>query len=661
MHSSTAAIVLPILACFGASGIGLVQGDGSDAGECPAGLTRGKWEFVTGNYVRSSPALGSDDKTVFVGSNDKKLYAVNVADGTKKWEFVTGRDVWSSPALSSDDKTVFVGSNDYKLYAINVADGTKKWEFVTGGSVRSSPTLSSDDKTVFVGSYDYKLYAINVADGTKKWEFVTGNSVSSSPALSSDDKTVFVGSYDTKLYAINIADGTKKWEFVTGGVVRSSPALSSDDKTVFVGSDDNNLYAINVADGTKKWEFVAGNDVESSPALSSDDKTVFVGSQDNKLYAINVADGTKKWEFVAGNFVISIPALSSDDKTVFVGSQDHKLYAVNVADGTKTWEFLTGAGVRSSPALSSDDKTVFNLVVVMMFPVDWPESVKTFERIISGINLDFVQIASPACLGMPVSFYGRFISMIVISASVIGVPWLVSYQKYRRNAAKWAEAIKLRMRDTFLLVVLLHPTVSGQSFYHFRCRLVDDKWYLMADYSLECYDTAWYGMLAPVLLTIFGFALGMPLLFARLLWKRRAELQNPETKKLLGVLYLSYKPDLYWFESVTMIFKLALWATLVFFEHGSQFQLAMSAMLCFFQLGVHAHFKPYDAQFKNMLQYVSYILVTFASFSGLLLNYVAQGLELARVTLKDAELTRLTAQEQVFKTITAWNREPRMD
>eukprot|EP00947_MAST-08B_sp_MAST-8B-sp1_P001001 g1001.t1 len=601
--------------------------------------------------VESSPALSSDDETVFVGSNDKKLYAINVANGTKKWEFETGGYVDSSPALSSDDKTVFVGSHDGKLYAINVADGTKKWEFETGYYVWSSPALSSDDKTVFVGSHDSKLYAINVADGTKKWEFVTRGNVASSPALSSDDKTVFIGSHDKKVYAINVADGTKKWEFVTGDIVWSSPALSSDDKTVFIGSRDKKLYAVNVADGTKKWEFVTRGKVDSSPALSSDDKTVFVGSLDSMLYAVNVVDGTLKWEFRTFFFVDSSPVISSDGKTVFVGSQDDKLYAINAADGTKKWEFVTGAYISySSPALSSDDKIVFfgswdkklyavnaadrcsictpectncaagrfnpalgNLVVVMMFPVDWPESVKTFERIISGINLDFVQIASPACLGMPVSFYGRFISMIVISASVIGAPWLISYLQHRRNAAKWSAAIKLRMRDTFLLVVLLHPTVSGQSFYHFRCRLVDDKWYLMADYSLECYDAAWYGMLAPVLLTILGFALGMPLLFAWLLWKRRAELQQPETKKLLGVLYLSYKPDLYWFESVTMIFKLALWATLVFFEHGSQFQLAFSAFLCFIQVGAHVHFKPYDDQLKNVLhrQQILYTVLHF--------------------------------------------------
>ena len=33
------------------------------------------WEFETGLYVLSSPAIGSDG-TVYVGSGDKKLYAI---------------------------------------------------------------------------------------------------------------------------------------------------------------------------------------------------------------------------------------------------------------------------------------------------------------------------------------------------------------------------------------------------------------------------------------------------------------------------------------------------------------------------------------------------------------------------------------------------------
>ena len=64
----------------------------------------------------SSPAIGSDG-TVYVGSYDKKLYAINGKTGVKLWEFETGDRVFSSPAIGSDG-TVYVGSYAKKLYAI---------------------------------------------------------------------------------------------------------------------------------------------------------------------------------------------------------------------------------------------------------------------------------------------------------------------------------------------------------------------------------------------------------------------------------------------------------------------------------------------------------------------------------------------------------------
>jgi outer membrane protein assembly factor BamB len=74
------------------------------------------WEFKTGGVVNSSPAIGSDG-TVYVGSDDNKLYAINGKSGVKRWEFETGFHVSSSPAIGSDG-TLYVGSVDYKLYAI---------------------------------------------------------------------------------------------------------------------------------------------------------------------------------------------------------------------------------------------------------------------------------------------------------------------------------------------------------------------------------------------------------------------------------------------------------------------------------------------------------------------------------------------------------------
>ena len=78
--------------------------------------------------------------------------------GTPIWEFETSNTVFSSPAIGSDG-TVYVGSFDNKLYAINGQSGDKLWEFETGDRVASSPAIGSDG-TVYVGSWDNKLYAI---------------------------------------------------------------------------------------------------------------------------------------------------------------------------------------------------------------------------------------------------------------------------------------------------------------------------------------------------------------------------------------------------------------------------------------------------------------------------------------------------------------------
>lgn len=82
---------------------------------------------------------------------------VGAQTSAKKWEFITGDIIRSSPAIGPDG-TIYVGSDDHKLYAIN-PDGTKKWEFITENWIESSPTIGADG-TIYIESYDNKLYAI---------------------------------------------------------------------------------------------------------------------------------------------------------------------------------------------------------------------------------------------------------------------------------------------------------------------------------------------------------------------------------------------------------------------------------------------------------------------------------------------------------------------
>ena len=303
----------------------------------------------------SSPAIGADG-TVYVGSNDSKLYAINGKTGAKLWEFETRSLVKSSPAIGADG-TVYVGSNDYKLYAINGKSGVKLWEFETGGWVRSSPAIGSDG-TVYVGSPDNKLYAINGKTGVKLWEFETGRGVSSSPAIGSDG-TVYVGSDDKKLYAINGKTGVKLWEFETGERVASSPAIGPDG-TVYVGSHDKKLYAINgkklvkiplMAEKPKQntikplWVFELEEgevpakerrwDEATTPSIDKDG-TVYVGIGWS-VYALDGIEGKKKWVYRNQGPVLDAPMI--DDEKIYISPSDYRVHVVDKRSKSERWNF----------------------------------------------------------------------------------------------------------------------------------------------------------------------------------------------------------------------------------------------------------------------------------------------------------------------------------
>ncbi|GAB6162855.1 hypothetical protein JCM12298_20150 [Desulfothermus naphthae] len=77
--------------------------------------------------------------------------------GLLKWKFKTQGGIVSSPAIE-EDRSIYIGSEDNYLYAIN-SDGTLKWSFETKDEIVSSPAIGKDG-TIYIGSFDHYLYAI---------------------------------------------------------------------------------------------------------------------------------------------------------------------------------------------------------------------------------------------------------------------------------------------------------------------------------------------------------------------------------------------------------------------------------------------------------------------------------------------------------------------
>lgn len=278
-----------------------------------------RWKFATRGPILSSPAVGGG--LVYFGSLDGNIYAVDAATGQERWHFATKGerrftapgihgaiprtermpdpfDVFmSSPALANG--TVFVGSGDQNVYALDMARGAVKWIFPTGDVVHASPAVVGG--VVYIGSWDRNLYAIDAATGKERWRYTTGNDtviynqigIASSAAVA--DGLVFVGGRDGKFHVVDAATGKPKWVHDNrGGWTIASPAVHQG-VVYFPTSDGTRFKALDAATGATRFDLQNKAISFSSPAIAGD--VAVYGSSDGYLNAVSIVDGTLRGRF----------------------------------------------------------------------------------------------------------------------------------------------------------------------------------------------------------------------------------------------------------------------------------------------------------------------------------------------------------------------------
>ncbi len=375
------ALLLPVLLVgTGLSAQGTFHGDNARSGvfSCPApqSLEKPAWVFKTGGAVLSSAAVAQG--VAYFGSDDRNLYAVNLADGNLLWKYSTGGKIRSTPAVA--EGVVYFGSYDGNVYALCAKTGEKIWQFATGGErhfeakglhgakpssqtipdfwdlYASSPAVA--EGVVYIGSGDGNLYALCAKTGQLLWSFATGNVVHSSPAVAGG--VVYFGSFDSCLYAVSAKDGRQLWKF-QGGTdpqnhnregVQASPSVA--DGVVYCGSRDFNFYALDAATGEKKW---AHNITWSNATAAVADGKVYYGTSIPPFFVgLNAADGTEAVKAPMPLMVFSSPALAGGK--AYVGSFDGCLYEIDLAAGKVTASFRTAASGANFAGMCNADGSI---------------------------------------------------------------------------------------------------------------------------------------------------------------------------------------------------------------------------------------------------------------------------------------------------------------
>jgi outer membrane protein assembly factor BamB len=277
------------------------------------------WKHSTGGPVPSTPAVAAG--IVYIGSYDGAFYALDARTGVLKWKFVTGGerrfeakglhgmqpknqtiadsfDIFlSSPVVAQG--TVYFGSGDGNMYALDAASGDLRWKFKTGDVVHASPAFAHG--TIFFGSWDSYFYAVDAGTGKEKWRFHGGEDAlihnqvgfQSSPAVING--VVYTGCRDAQLYALDEKSGKERWHFDNKlSWVITSPAVVNG-KVYFATSDSALYHVVDAVTGKPILEKPGKTYMFSSPTVAGD--LVLIGVLNGTLDARDIKTGDLVWEF----------------------------------------------------------------------------------------------------------------------------------------------------------------------------------------------------------------------------------------------------------------------------------------------------------------------------------------------------------------------------
>ena len=333
----------------------------STAQEGPSNLTLA-WKFTTNGSVISSPSVV--DGIVYVGSQDKNIYAIGAWSGNLIWNFTTNGAIISSPAVANGN--VYVGSEDGYVYCLNAYNGAFIWQtfvnsdlpFTFGDLVlKSSPVVSRG--IVYIGSLDGYLYALNANNGDIVWRTQTDGPIESSPAVA-DGAVYFTSQEPTagNLYKLDANTGGVLWNlslpyqysFVGGTEMLGSPSVAAG--MVFASSDWGAYYAVNVTTGVVVWKFIDPEAIEfivSSPIYVNG--TVFIIDKFN-IARLNATNGHTLWSTYTGDELYVSPSYA--DGKIYVTTSQRDIFILDTTNnGTKIATATTPSSSWSSPTIAN--------------------------------------------------------------------------------------------------------------------------------------------------------------------------------------------------------------------------------------------------------------------------------------------------------------------
>lgn len=249
------------------------------------------WQAALGAPSISSPLVFGGKVYAGTGAPGNRLKVFDCAAGKFLWEYKAKQPVESSPA--TDGSGVFFGSNDGRMYALDMVSYAGKWGSLgqTVGTYGIMTAAVSSPAVYAVPSGNTgEIYKLDPSNGNELGKYEPyaadyGLMETASPVLAGNRVYYSAGNSPHTLYCLDSADlGFISSVPALGNTsafgMPSSPALAGG--VIYAGTADGRLVAVS-SSGAVLQEIILPSPSHSSPAVSNG--YVFIGTMGGKLWA----------------------------------------------------------------------------------------------------------------------------------------------------------------------------------------------------------------------------------------------------------------------------------------------------------------------------------------------------------------------------------------
>lgn len=183
----------------------------------------------------------ADESHVYLIGLDGIVYSLDAKSGQVAWK----RKLLAAPstALVLNDKSLFVGTSDKRIHRLNSQNGYSEAEIEVEAQPVGKPTLTPDSILFFLENQSERAgYIISLSRDLSKLRWTQKSSAewaSEQPRVSK--RLILAGNCRGELAAFRETDGAQQWKVELKGCIRS---VGDSGDILFVGVQEGTVYAL---------------------------------------------------------------------------------------------------------------------------------------------------------------------------------------------------------------------------------------------------------------------------------------------------------------------------------------------------------------------------------------------------------------------------------